>query len=263
MKSIDTDKIDQLPGKQLSENSVFAFQCYPGISCFNRCCRNLNLFLYPYDIIRLKVNLGISSDEFLEKYVDVVLREGNYFPDVLLRMAEDREMVCPFLEDSGCSVYPDRPDACRSFPVEQGMFFDGEKNTTKLVHFYRPPDFCMGQHETKIWTPKTWENDQEAKDYHHMTAQWAKIKGLFHKNPWKDEGPEGKKAKMAFMATYNVDLFRSFIFNSSFLTRYALKSSMIKKIKNNDTELLKLGFEWVKLFLWAIPSCHIRPKHTF
>lgn len=261
MKSIDIEKIDQLPGTRLSEKSTFNFECYPGISCFNLCCRNLNLFLYPYDVIRLKRNLGISSDEFLDTYVDIVLRDGNHFPDVLLRMAEDREMVCPFLSDAGCRVYPDRPDACRSFPVEQGMMFDSEKKNARLVHFFRPPDFCMGQHETKTWTVKTWEKDQGAENYHEMTSQWAKLKGLFHNNPWENEGPEGKKAKMAFMATYNMDRFRNFIFNSTFLNRYKLKSSTIKKIKKSDTELLKLGFQWVKFFLWAIPADNIRPKH--
>jgi uncharacterized protein len=257
MKSVEIDKIDQLPGKMLSENSTFLFRCYPGISCFNQCCRNLNLFLYPYDVIHLKSSLGISSDDFLEKHVDVVLRPGNFFPDVLLRMDEEREMICPFLSHSGCRVYPDRPDACRTFPVEQGMLFDSTENKTRLIHYFRPPAFCRGQYETQVWTPKSWEKDQEAEKYHKMTAQWAKLKGLFQNNPWGNEGPDGPKAKMTFMATYNIDGFRHFIFNSTFLKRYKLKSSLIKKIKTNDTELLKFGFEWVKLIVWSIPSKNI------
>ncbi len=40
---------------------------------FSLCCRNLNLFLYPYDVIRLKKGLEITSDQFLDKYVDIVL----------------------------------------------------------------------------------------------------------------------------------------------------------------------------------------------
>jgi hypothetical protein len=258
MKSVEIKNSDQLPGKKLSENSIFSFRCYPEISCFNQCCRNLNLFLYPYDVIRLKINLGISSDEFLDKHVDVVLRPGNFFPDVVLRMDEKREMVCPFLSDSGCRVYPDRPDACRTFPVEQGMIIDPKKKETRLVHYFRPPDFCKGQYETQLWTPKSWEKDQEAENYHKMTAQWAKLKGLFQNNPWGNEGPDGQKARMAFMATYNMDAFRNFIFTSTFLKRYKVKSTIVKKIKTNDTDLLKLGFDWVKFFIWAIPSENIR-----
>jgi uncharacterized protein len=258
MKSVNIENLDQLVGKKLSENSTFSFHCYPGISCFNKCCRNLNLFLYPYDVVRLKSNLRISSGDFLEKHVDVVLRAGSYFPDVLLRMDEEREMVCPFLSDSGCQVYPDRPDACRTFPVEQGMIFDPRKKEARLIHYFRPPDFCKGQFETQVWTPKTWEKDQDAENYHKMTAQWAELKGLFQDNPWGNQGPDGQKAKMAFMATYNIDSFRNFVFSSTFLKRYKLKSAIVKKIKNNDIELLKLGFEWVKFFVWAIPSGNFR-----
>ncbi len=258
MKSVDIENINQLPGKKLTENSTFSFRCYPGISCFNECCRNLNLFLYPYDVIRLKSNLGMSSDSFLDRHVDIVLRPGSFFPDVLLRMDENRHMVCPFLSDSGCLVYPDRPDACRTFPVEQGMIFDPQQKETRLIHFFRPPDFCMGRHESRVWTPKEWEKDQEAETYHKMTAQWAKLKGLFQNDPWGNEGPSGQKAKMAFMAVYNIDDFRNFVFNSTFLKRYNIKSALIKKIKTNDTELLRLGFEWVKFFVWGIPSDKFR-----
>jgi uncharacterized protein len=258
MKSVNIENLDQLAGKKLSENSTFSFHCYPGISCFNKCCRNLNLFLYPYDVVRLKSNLRISSGDFLEKHVDVVLRAGSYFPDVLLRMDEEREMVCPFLSDSGCQVYPDRPDACRTFPVEQGMIFDPRKKEARLIHYFRPPDFCKGQFETQVWTPKTWEKDQDAEKYHKMTAQWAELKGLFQDSPWGNQGPDGQKAKMAFMATYNIDSFRNFVFSSTFLKRYKLKSAIVKKIKNNDIELLKLGFEWVKFFVWAISSENFR-----
>ena len=258
MRSVDLDKIDELPGERLDDNSTFRFRCHPGISCFNRCCRNLNLFLYPYDVVRLKNNLKISSEQFLEKYVDVVLRPDAYFPDVLLHMDENNEMTCPFLSDEGCLVYPDRPDACRTFPVEQGMFFDKKKKESRLIHFFRPPEFCRGQDESQIWTPKTWEQDQKAEIYHSMTAEWAKIKGMFQNDPWGLEGPEGRKAKMAFMATYNVDGFREFVFKSSFLKRYKLKTAFAKKIKKDDVELLTFGFEWVNFFLWAIPSKHIR-----
>jgi Fe-S-cluster containining protein len=260
MKYIDLDKLDELPGCRIKAQDTFTFCCYPGIACFNRCCRNLNLFLYPYDVLRLKQALGISSDEFLDHYVDVVLRSANFFPEVLLRMSESDEKTCPFLMDSGCSIYPHRPDTCRTFPLEQGLLYDVAKQKNTPVYFLRPPEFCLGQHEKKRWTVLTWVKDQEARIYHQMTVQWAELKRLFHTDPWGGEGPEGPKAKMAFMATYNIDRFREFVFHSSFLKRYKVKSAILKKIENDDEELLKLGFDWVKYFLWSMKSKHIRPR---
>ncbi|TES93234.1 MAG: YkgJ family cysteine cluster protein [Desulfobacteraceae bacterium] len=254
MKYIDIDNLDKLPGRRLKENDTFTFQCHPQIACFNKCCRNLNLFLYPYDIVRLKNRLKISSDNFIDKYVDIVLRPSSFFPEVLLRMAENKERTCPFLIESGCSVYPDRPDTCRTFPVEQGVFYDAVGKKTKPVHFFRPPDFCLGRHEKKVWTTQTWSKDQDAVLYNKMTMLWSELKRLFQTDPWGTQGPEGPKAKMAFMATYNIDQFRDFLFNSTFLKRYKVKSAMLKKIRADDVELMKFGFDWVKFYVWGIKS---------
>ena len=58
MKSIDIKDIETLPGRKLNDSDTFMFRCHSGLECFNKCCRNLNLFLYPYDIICLKNKLG-------------------------------------------------------------------------------------------------------------------------------------------------------------------------------------------------------------
>ncbi|MFC1811068.1 YkgJ family cysteine cluster protein [Thermodesulfobacteriota bacterium] len=258
MKELDIDDIEGLSGRRLEAGEPFLFQCHPDIACFNLCCRNLNLFLYPYDVIRLKNRLGISSDQFLDKHVDVVLRPSNFFPEVLLRMSENREKTCPFLNESGCSVYPDRPDTCRTFPVEQGAFFNANTRKAELVCFFRPPDFCLGQHEKKEWTPQSWSIDQDAVLYNKMTLRWAELKRLFQDDPWGGEGPEGPKAKMAFMATYNIDQFRDFVFNSTFLKRYKVKSALLKKIRADDVDLMKFGFEWVKFFVWGMGTKYLR-----
>jgi Fe-S-cluster containining protein len=260
MKYVDIDNLDKLPGTRLKKNDIFSFHCHSELSCFNKCCRNLNLFLYPYDVIRLKKCLGITSDEFIDKYVDIVLRSSSFFPEALLRMADNAEMTCPFLVESGCSVYPDRPDTCRTFPVEQGIIFDGRNKRTKSVYFFRPPDFCMGQYESKEWTTASWSMDQDAVEYNKMTSLWAELKSLFQTDPWRGAGPDSPRGKMAFMATYNIDRFRDFVFNSSFLKRYKVKSAILKKMKTDDVELMKMGFRWVKFYIWGIKTKYITQR---
>lgn len=259
MRKIDIDNLAELPGELIQKGQTFRFKCHAGLSCFNRCCRNLNLFLYPYDVIRLKHRLDISSDAFLDEHVDVVLRGGSYFPEVLLKMSANHERTCPFLTPSGCRVYSDRPDACRTFPVEQGIYYDADGHPDE-VSLFRPPAFCQGQHEDRVWTIESWTADQEAQTHHRMTVKWSRVKLLFQKDPWGADGPQGRKAKMAFMATYNIDRFREFIFNSSFLKRYHVKQTLLKQIKADESALLEFGFEWVKLFVWGIRVKQIRQR---
>ncbi|MFO7712865.1 YkgJ family cysteine cluster protein [Desulfosarcina sp.] len=259
MKSIDPQKISLLPGIPLKKNDSFKFRCHSGLACFNQCCRNLNLFLYPYDVLRLRKNLKIDSDRFLDTHVDVVLREGNYFPDILLRMAGDESQSCPFLSEAGCAVYPDRPGTCRSFPVEHTIRIDARPGASESVSFFRPPVFCQGRHEDQVLTVSRWAADQDAGTYNQMTLRWGSIKARFEKDPWGPEGLNGARGKMAFMAAYNLDRFRDFVFQSTFLKRYRVKRELVNRLRVSDRELLLFGFEWIRYFVWGLPTKSMRP----
>lgn len=261
MKKIDVEKMDAVPGRRLEPGDRFQFRCHPGIGCFNRCCRDLQLFLYPYDVLRLRSSLGIPSGQFLDEYVDVFLRPDSHFPEVMLRMADNSERTCPFLTADGCAVYPDRPDTCRTFPVEQGLVFEDGGRRTRVVHFFRPPPFCEGRNEPTEWTTETWADDQEAHRHNRMTARWAELRSRFQAgDPWGAEGPEGDKARMAFMAAYNLDAFRDFVFGSSFLKRYKVKPDQQRKLRRSDLELLEFGFEWIRFFVWGDRPSRFRAK---
>ena len=93
-----------------------------------------------------------------------------------------------------------------------------------------------------------------------MTLKWAGFKRLFDQDPWQGQGPNGPRGRMAFMATYNMDEFREFLQSSSFLNRYKVKKDLLNRIRRDDTTLLRFGMDWVKLFVWGIPSKKIRPR---
>lgn len=254
MKLCDPDEACRLPGRRLEPGERFRFRCHPQIDCFNRCCRDLRLLLYPYDVLRLKRALGVSSEEFLDRHAQIALAPGGLFPDVLLRMAENEERTCPFLGEAGCRVYPDRPDTCRSFPLEQGLLHDAATGRDEPVFFFRPPAFCRGPLEAAEWTVETWRADQQAAEYHRMTVRWARLWRRFQENPWGAEGPAGRRARMAFMAAYNLDRFRAFVFESSFLERFRLRPSVREAIRGDDEALLSFGFAWIEFFLWGEKS---------
>ncbi len=259
MKYLENENIDKLKANRIKKNETFSFECHSELKCFNLCCRNLNLFLYPYDIIRLKQRLGISSDTFIDEHTDIIMRKENFFPDVLLRMSENEEKTCPFLTKSGCSVYEDRPYSCRTFPLEQGTLYHAESDSTELIYFFRPPNFCEGKKEKKEWSTDSWMKDQDALAHNKSTIKWAKVKSLFPISPpWAVSDFYNPKLKSAFMAAYNIDKFREFIFSSTFLRRYKIKPALKRKIKKDDFKLSNVAFAWIKLYLWNIESKPIK-----
>ena len=56
--------------------------------------------------------------------------------------------------------------------------------------------------------------------------------------------------KMFFLVSYNLDKFREFVFESSFLNRYAIDEPVLIRIKNDEIELLKFGLKWLKWLLF-------------
>jgi len=68
----------------LDPNAPFRFSCSPEAVCFNECCRDLNQALTPYDVLRLKRKLGISSQHFLQQYTRRHAGPGSGLPVVTL-----------------------------------------------------------------------------------------------------------------------------------------------------------------------------------
>ena len=235
-------------------NKTFRFACHPKVPCFTRCCRDLQLFLYPYDIIRLKKRLNIHSEEFLNTYCGVVQAANPYFPSVMLLMQNNAEETCPFLNDQGCSVYEDRPSACRTYPLERAVDRTPERHSKMAFYFMTNHHYCKGHEEEKEWTVKEWIRDQNLLYYNEMDDLWAEMDTLFTSNPWHGEGAAGPRQLLAFMVCYNIDRFRQYVGDHHLLARFKLEKSRRKLIASDDEALLKFGFDWLKLILANIST---------
>ena len=60
-----------------------------------------------------------------------------------------------------------------------------------------------------------------------------------------------KIQQMTFMALYNLDKLREFVFQSSFLDRLEVEPERIEKIKQDDHELLIFAYDWIKFGLFG------------
>ena len=83
-----------------------AFEKIDCLECAN-CCKTTSPIFYNRDVDRAAKALRMKPGQFTEKY---------------LRIDEDNDLVlkqapCPFLNDNNyCSIYNDRPNACREYP---------------------------------------------------------------------------------------------------------------------------------------------------
>ena len=241
----DTTGIDPV---QLNKKSTFTFECHKMVKCFTRCCRGINIVLTPYDIIRLKNRMQISSDEFLTIYTKPELLEKTDLPVVTLKMLDDEQESCPFVRDDGCLVYTDRPSSCRYYPLGVASLSHKEGADDGFYFFVHEPH-CLGFDEKKQWTVEKWRQDQGVDIHDDINAAWTDLivhKRSFPKNVMLTE--EAKK--MFFMASYNIDKFKDFVFKSTFLERYDIDSATIEAIEQDEIELLRFGMRWIKFLLF-------------
>jgi hypothetical protein len=211
----------------------------------------VNIALPPYDLLRLRKRLGLTAEEFIRKYGDIQLLDKTLFPVVTLKMRDDDKKSCPFVTPQGCTVYEDRPNICRYYPVGMATLrkLDAEGGKDEF-YFMTKEDHCKGFEEEKQWTIEEWRKDQGADLYDEMNRGWMEI--LIKK---KSHG-QGKpfpdiKNEMFFKMSFDTDYFRAFVFNSTFLELYDIPAERIEKVRTDDTELLKLAYEWLRQAIFA------------
>lgn len=233
----------------LGKKSEICFRCRPGLPCFTACCQDVNIFLSAYDILRLKSRLGLPSGEFLSRYTKTLISSSGKLPLVQLKM-EGQEKRCPFVTVEGCTVYEDRPWACRMYPLDRtddGGFF-----------FIASETVCLGRRESTRWTVEEWLLSQEIGPYEDMDRKFQVVTC----NPrLLSEGlSDPKLQQMFWMASYDLDTFRRFVFESRFLQKFELDPETIELVRTDDVALLHLALRWLQFGLVCADVLPIREE---
>jgi Fe-S-cluster containining protein len=244
--------------QRLGPDDAFEFSCRPGISCFNNCCGDVNIFLSPYDVLRLKRRLGMKSGDFLEKHAIMPVQKEMKTPVVMLRMCEDDAKSCPFVTAEGCGVYTDRPWPCRMYPLglaAQKDTADGWRGDR--FYFLLQETGCHGfEEQPKKWTVREWMDDQGVEEQDEFSEQWKEL--TLHK--FFEEGgtltPE--KMQMMFTACYDLDKFREFVFGSTLLKRFEVDEDYVEEMRYDDEALLRFAFHWLRFSLFGEQT--MKPK---
>jgi Fe-S-cluster containining protein len=245
-RSLSQKILEEYP--RLGEEDRFTFSCHPGVSCFNDCCGDINIVLTPYDVLRLKNALGLTSSQFLERHTITLCSEEQKLPVFVLRMLENEGKTCPFVGEKGCGVYADRPWACRMYPV--GLAAPGSDDAKgDPFYFLLREDRCKGHATGREGTIAEWLDDQGIRPYNEMGDLFREVQHHEFFRSGQDLDP--RQMEMLFLACFDLDSFRRFVFESSFLARFVVDEKTVEQIRTDETALMKFGLRWVRYSLFG------------
>lgn len=230
---------------RMGPDDRFAFECGKHLDCFTRCCADVSIVLAPYDVLRIKRALGIDSSEFLRRYTISPFSKDQKIPAVLLKM-DPRTRRCPFVTPSGCSIYADRPWACRMYPLGVAEPRNATP-TDHAFHFLVREDLCHGHDQGCGSTVREWISSQGVEEH---DAANDSFKALMLDEGW-DTGPAlvPQQMDMYHMACYDLDRFRRFVFETRFLELFDVDESRIEAMRTDDEELLEFAIQWLRFSL--------------
>jgi hypothetical protein len=117
---------------------------------------------------------------------------------------------------------------------------------------------CLGLKEKDIWKISDWMGEQGVPAYEEINELFSEITKPLSAQELDIDNPA--IMKMIFMALYNIDKFRDFVFGSTFLDRFDVDQERVKKIENDDVELLKFAFDWIKFGVFGEKLFSVKQK---
>lgn len=236
----------ETPIAPIDKNQSFCFTCSPDRPCFNECCRELNQYLTPYDILKLKQHLDMTSEVFLETYTSESVGPETGLPIIYLKPDYRDQMKCPFVSESGCTVYEARPASCRTYPLARAV--SRSRKTGECTEHWAiiREDHCKGFENGRSQTVREWITDQKIDEYNKMNDQMMELIAL--KNT-TIQGPLDLTSKKIFhMALYDLDTFRKHVFEKELFREsgFLPDKDTLAKAGTDDVALLGIGMAWVK-----------------
>lgn len=231
-------KSEMLP-KMLELGTPIQFRCHPGISCFNACCKQADVTLTPYDIIRLKDRVGKGATEFLKDHTVPFQMDQDGMLGVKLRT--DDEGACLFVTEQGCSVYEDRPTACRYYPLGHMAMRPTGAAQEETHYFMVKEDHCKGHEEDRELSIQEYLEEQQTRQHDEMNKEWLTV--LLKKRsagPTVGRPPEST-LQLFFMASYDMDRMRRFVLSENFRSTYELGDAVYETLEKEDVALMRFG----------------------
>jgi hypothetical protein len=228
----------------LDRDGSFKFSCSPQTACFNECCRDLNQFLTPYDVLRLKNGIGLSSQRFLAEYTRRHIGPGSGLPVVTLAPGDPDRLTCPFVTSSGCRVYLNRPSSCRTYPLMRIVRRSRDRaGRVEEYRLLREPH-CQGFDTAHRQTVHAWIAEQGLEEYNAENDRLMEVIRLKARLSSKALPPS--LAEQVYTALYDLDELKQRLHDG--ILR-GIPPERMERAMADEVARLHLGLEWVTQLL--------------
>jgi len=184
-----------------------------------------SLLLTPYDVLRLKRRLGLSSDDFLRDYTVLALHDEKKVPFLALHADGGGPEGCCFHGEEGCAVFPDRPWSCRI-----------------------PSPCPHARHQPA--------GSEDLEAYERWGEAFRDL--VLHEGMQRADGLSPEKLDMWFTACYDLDRFREFVLGSTLLQRFEVDEDLVEELRHDDEVLLRFAFQWLQFSLFGERTMKLR-----
>ena len=243
----------------VADSHVIEFSCHKGIGCWNACCSNIDISLTPYDVLRMKKRLGVTSTEFLKDYTVPYEMEKDGIAGIKFRPVENGT-ACRFMKPEGCDIYSDRPTACRYYPVALLSMRKQDEYVDRDSYAIVKEDHCKGHDEKRSLTIADYRKEQGLEEYDELARGWRQLV-LKKKSSGPAIGkPSLRSRQLFFMACYDVDRFREFVFSGSFTNLFELKQEEKDLFATDDIALMQFAFRFLRQVMFGEESISLNAE---
>ena len=225
------------------------------MSCFGHCCRDVTIVLTPYDVLRMKRSLGIDSSEFLEQVHAAPAERRAEIPH---RDSEDgrgeQALPVPVRDRAAASTATARGHAaCTRWAWPSR---NRRRLTDMPFHFVIQEDICKGHGEGVSLSVREWIECQGIQEFEMMAGGFKELTLHDFWNSNKALTPQ--QSDMFYMACYDLDRFRRFVFETRFLSLFEVDEASVEALRTDDQELLDFAMQWLRFSIFGEKSMRLQ-----
>ena len=193
----------------------------------------------------------------MNRFTAMPIDKNQRFPVILFRMMDEDQKQCHFVDEkTGCTIYEDRPWACRMYPIGLASPKDSPVGGEDEFYFLLREEICRGHKEPREYTVREWIENEGIREYDEAGKEYKEI--TLHDYFEKGGELSPQQMEMFYTACYDLDKFREFVFGTSFLDRFDVSGDEVEAMREGDEALLAFGFRWLRYCLFGEPTLTVK-----